>query len=244
MIVGECRNIAIVNYIADVNLLRDMIPPGYEINLHNGQCYLSLVAYTFSKPKFIGIKLPKRSFHVVCLRSYIRAIQPPYREGIINIREMVSGKLVAIFNSFLFDDVARAIPMWNSSKKKVNSRTLKYIIKRKRYHTIRLKTAVAPEKVKTSDDAFFFVRETDLFCGTGRDTLTAYACHHPVWNIFPVKDHSLNIKFGKLFGKEFRSLNDQEPVSVYLAEGSSLAIKPRPSRRPQPVMGAPHPDLP
>lgn len=59
--------------------------------------------------------------------------------------------------------------------------------------------------------------------GPGGKTVE-YQVAHPRWNIFPVRQYELVCDFGRLYGEKFAFLNQQQPVSVFLAEGSPVTI--------------------
>ena len=51
-----------------------------------------------------------------------------------------------------------------------------------------------------------------------------YAVEHPRWNVFPVVDCEINFDFGSLYNNKFSFLNNQLPVSVFLAKGSEVKV--------------------
>jgi hypothetical protein len=51
-----------------------------------------------------------------------------------------------------------------------------------------------------------------------------YEVAHPRWNIYPVETHNLDCDFKKLYGDDFDILNNRQPASVFLAEGSPVTI--------------------
>jgi hypothetical protein len=51
-----------------------------------------------------------------------------------------------------------------------------------------------------------------------------YQVEHPSWNVYPVNDYTVDCDFGKRYGPSFSILKDQQPVSVFLAEGSEINV--------------------
>ena len=51
-----------------------------------------------------------------------------------------------------------------------------------------------------------------------------YQVQHPSWRIHPVKDFTVDADFKSLYGDAFASLNQQQPRSVFLAEGSEIKV--------------------
>jgi hypothetical protein len=57
------------------------------------------------------------------------------------------------------------------------------------------------------------------------DGSSEYPVEHPRWEIYPVRDYSVNVDFGKLYGAKFGFLSNEKPVSVMLAEGSEIVVR-------------------
>ena len=52
-----------------------------------------------------------------------------------------------------------------------------------------------------------------------------YKVEHPRWEVYPVRDFTIQVDFDEVYGKAFKPLNDIMPDSVFLAEGSAVKIK-------------------
>ena len=55
-------------------------------------------------------------------------------------------------------------------------------------------------------------------------TTFEYEVQHPTWNIYPVKNYRIDCDFTALYGDGFSMLQDKEPNSVLVAEGSPIKI--------------------
>ena len=51
-----------------------------------------------------------------------------------------------------------------------------------------------------------------------------YEVKHPSWKVYPIKKAAINVDFGMTYGKEFDFLNNEQPTSVMLAEGSQISV--------------------
>ncbi|MDQ1096779.1 MULTISPECIES: hypothetical protein [Chryseobacterium] len=58
-----------------------------------------------------------------------------------------------------------------------------------------------------------------------KNRTSEYEVCHPKWDWYKVKDHQLDLDFQKMYGTDFACLNEQQPVSVMLAEGSPVEVK-------------------
>jgi hypothetical protein len=56
------------------------------------------------------------------------------------------------------------------------------------------------------------------------DKTYMYEVSHPRWEIFDVKDYSINCDFSGIYGSQFSFLQATKPSSVFMAKGSEVKI--------------------
>ena len=93
---AEWKKLIMVNYCIDQELLRDYIPKGTELDLWNGNCYLSLVGFMFINTRVLGLKIPKHThFEEVNLRFYVKYKDgKTWKRGVVFIKELVPKKAI------------------------------------------------------------------------------------------------------------------------------------------------------
>lgn len=70
---AEWRRLALVNYIIDKHLLVKYLPAGTELDLRNGNCYVSLVGFMFINTRLLGLRIPfHKNFEEVNLRFCVK----------------------------------------------------------------------------------------------------------------------------------------------------------------------------
>lgn len=70
---AEWRDLAMVSFEVEPDVLRPHVPQGTEIDFWNGRCYLSVVGFPFLHTKVMGVPIPfDRNFDEVNLRFYVR----------------------------------------------------------------------------------------------------------------------------------------------------------------------------
>ena len=52
-----------------------------------------------------------------------------------------------------------------------------------------------------------------------------YEVTHPRWKIYTVKEFQLEVDFKLNYGTDFEILNQLQPISVFLAEGSEITVE-------------------
>jgi hypothetical protein len=70
-----------------------------------------------------------------------------------------------------------------------------------------------------------FFKEHEL--GVGRDRAgktTIYNVWHPHWKVYPVKYANIQLDWSALYGPQFHFLQNQNPDSVFFAEGSEIKV--------------------
>jgi uncharacterized protein YqjF (DUF2071 family) len=68
------NNLVMANYEVAPSLLKPYLPKGTELDLFEGKCYVSLVAFMFNNTKVLGMKIPYHvNFEEVNLRFYVTA---------------------------------------------------------------------------------------------------------------------------------------------------------------------------
>jgi uncharacterized protein len=51
-----------------------------------------------------------------------------------------------------------------------------------------------------------------------------YGVEHPTWKVYPTKGYSIEVDFKDIYGEEFGFLSNEQPKSVFLAEGSEIRV--------------------
>src|SRR5271165_1698092 len=90
---AEWRDLVMLNYEVDPNLLSRYVPPATALDSFQGRTYLSLVGFRFCRTKLLGcLPVPfHANFDEVNLRFYVRrkAGNNDDRRGVVFIAEVV-----------------------------------------------------------------------------------------------------------------------------------------------------------
>jgi len=57
------------------------------------------------------------------------------------------------------------------------------------------------------------------------DKTYEYEVKHQKWKHYPILEYNIDVDFELNYGSNFKFLNNQEPLSVLLAEGSEIAVE-------------------
>src|SRR5690606_38028269 len=125
---AEWRKLAIANYVIDKEVLTKYVPSGTELDLWNGNCYVSLVGFMFQNTKLLGIKIP---FHVdfeeVNLRFYVKRFQNgEWKRGVVFIKEIVPKRALTFVANTIYNENYETMPMKHNWSEEDDKRLVEY----------------------------------------------------------------------------------------------------------------------
>jgi uncharacterized protein YqjF (DUF2071 family) len=209
-------------------LLEPYLPPGTELDYHEGKTYLSLVGFLFAGTRIFGLPIPRvGTFEEINLRFYVvRKEDKLKKRGVVFIQEAVPFKSVARMANWLYSEHYAVIPTYHSWQKDSRQKEISYYWK-KNGHWNHLK-AFADVRYKPmahgSIEEFIF-EHYHGYAKMSDSQSSAYEVEHPRWMVHEVHRYEVACNFGSMYGEPFAFLSDQVPASVMLARGSKVAVK-------------------
>ncbi len=92
---GHWEDLIISTFEVDKKILEPYLPQDTEIDLFKGKALMSMVAFTFSKVKFFGVKVPfHQKFGQINFRFYVRS-KVDHTKGVVFIKEFAPKPLIA-----------------------------------------------------------------------------------------------------------------------------------------------------
>jgi len=221
------NNLIMANYKVDPALLRDHLPAQTELDLYNGDCYVSLVGFMFEETAVRGIKFPFHvNFEEVNLRFYVRYNDHGiWKRGAVFIKEIVTKRMISFVANTLYKENYITLPMKHHYIVKDSEIDCGYHWK---YAGNWMRLEVVAEKdpvaiVPGSKEEFI----AEHYWGYSRyNKLTTfeYGVAHESWLIHAVKHCHIECDFAKLYGTVFAVLDNARPNSVFLAKGSAISV--------------------
>jgi hypothetical protein len=98
-----------------------------------------------------------------------------------------------------------------------------YKWKKKRWNSLSVNASIISKPIVPGSQEEFI---TEHYWGyTKNDQKTSeYEVQHPKWEVYDINNYSINVDFQDIYGKKFDFLNNQKPYSIFLAEGSDIAV--------------------
>ncbi len=225
---AEWRKLAIANYAIDPAILKKYLPAKTELDLWNDRCYVSLVGFMFTNVRVLGIPVPfHRNFEEVNLRFYVRHFDNgEWKRGVVFIKELVPRSAITFIANKVYKEHYETVKMNHVWNLVTNPMEIKYnwFSKKTENKFELLAENKSSELISGSETEFI----TEHYWGYTKinDSKTAeYEVRHPRWKAYHVLSHKIAVRFDLVYGNDFEFLNNQDPVSVMLAEGSEISVE-------------------
>ena len=224
---AEWQNLIMANYEIDPLILKPYLPKGVELDYFEGKTYVSLVGFLFKDSSIFGIPIPfMGTFEEVNLRFYvIRKVGNENRRGVVFINETVPNKLVAWVANKLYKEHYIAIPTrheWNFTEDK---KEVKYQWKvNKAWNSIQVVASTTKRNMEVGSIEEFIFEHYFGYTKVNPEKSIEYKINHPSWEINTIHNYQINCDFATFYGNDFAILNNTNPHSVMLAEGSGISV--------------------
>jgi len=225
---ADWRKLVLANYAIDPKVLEPYLPFGTELDFWDNKCYVSLVGFMFLNTKVKGIKVPGHvNFEEVNLRFYVQRTDESgkVKRGVVFLKEIVPKPMITFVANTFFKEHYETRAMSHLWEEKGKSQVVKYTWYVGNLENSILVEAQKESKVISPNSKAFFITEHYWGYSQGKNnTSNAYEVKHPSWKIYPVKKAVINVDFAFTYGKKFEFLNQHQPASVMLAEGSEISV--------------------
>lgn len=232
MITARWRDIAVLSWPIDDDLLVPSLPAGLELDHWNGAAYVSLVCLVMENLRVFRLPALVRNLAEVNLRFYVRPVDARSdRKGVVFLRQLVSNHLFALTARRLFREPMLGTPVSHECELadpvcgRVRRRLQYRWRNRNRYEGLRI-TGSGETRYAEPDslDEFLTARYWG-YNGRSSNKILAYRISRDPWRLLPVADHELDCDAGTLCGPEFADVMAGPPVSALLATGSNARIR-------------------
>ncbi|HUF04690.1 MAG TPA: DUF2071 domain-containing protein [Aridibacter sp.] len=220
---AEWKDLVMANYEVEPSLLKERVPAGTALDLHEGRCFASLVAFKFLNTKVLGIPVPfHKDFLEVNLRFYVTYdAAGELRRGVVFVKEIVPRAAITFVARTVYGEPYETWKMrheWSDEK-------LAYSWKK---GTVENSLAVELGENKGVPDegshGEFIIEHYWGYTSRGSVRTDEYKVEHPKWELFEVSSAEIDVDFGGTYGRRFGNLNEREPFSLLMAKGSEISV--------------------
>jgi len=225
---AEWRKLAMANYIVDPKLLIPYLPKHTELDLWNGNCYVSLVGFMFKNTRIKGVKIPLHvNFEEVNLRFYVRHFdQGEWKRGVVFISEIVPKWALSFVANTIYGEHYETMPMSHDWLTTENEMTVTYNWKKNNHwNHFQVKTELISIEMPENSEEEFITEHFWGYTTRKKGRTSEYGVEHPRWQVYPLKSYTIDVDFESVYGADFQFLQTETPVSVFLAEGSDIVVR-------------------
>lgn len=225
---AQWRHLAFANYEVNPDVLKPYLPAGTELDLWNGKCYASLVAFLFLETQVFGVKIPGHvNFEEVNIRFYVKRFDGNvWKRGVVFVKEIVPRTAIAFVANTFYKEKYERLPMRHVFTETGTSKTYGFGWKKNgKWNTFSVDTKKIATEIDAHSETEFI---TEHYFGYSRQdarTTFEYEVKHPRWQQFEVIDYTIDVDFGTVYGSDFAFLKNAKPVSVFVADGSEISVE-------------------
>jgi uncharacterized protein YqjF (DUF2071 family) len=220
---AKWQDLIMANYKVDPHLLDGLIPHGTELDLYQGDCFLSLVAFKFVDTSVMGIKIPfHTNFEEVNLRFYVeRKVAQEIRRGVVFVKEIVPRSAICWVANTVYGENYEVWAMGHEE----GEDEIGYFWSRddcENMVSVEYKNSLGVP-ADSSREAFI-IEHYWGYTRRGERRTDEYLVEHPKWELFEVNYAEIEVDFAETYGERFGFLTGLEPDSVLLAKGSDISV--------------------
>lgn len=218
------KNLVVVNYEVEPELLAPYVPPGCELDTHEGKTFVSLVAFQFLDNAFLGIlpTYPTTDFEEANLRFYIkRVVDGETRRAVAFIKEVVPSRFIAATARTLYNEpyVQYRTEFWHDGEQ------LAY-----RWHVsgepceVKVRTKGALLSLQEGSHEHFILEHYWGYTAQVDGWTCEYRVEHAPWRFQCVASCEISPSVAAFYGDPFRTVLARPPASAFVAEGSPISV--------------------
>jgi uncharacterized protein YqjF (DUF2071 family) len=225
---AEWRDLVMLNYEVDPQLLKDYAPCGVELDSFEGRTFVSVVGFQFLRAKLYGfLAVPfHTNFDEVNLRFYVRRREGgENRRGVVFIRELVPRMAIARFARLIYGEKYDSCPMRHHIERNGDMISTEYGWEwRGQKFRLSAEGNGTPSRVaEGSLENFITEHYWGYSAGRGGKSIEYRVSHDP-WRAWTAAKASLEGDCEGLYGPGFSEVLRRKPDSAFIAEGSPVTV--------------------
>jgi uncharacterized protein len=228
---AEWRNLAMLNYKVEPAILERFVPRGLELDFWNGKAYVSLVGFLFHQARIFGLSIPfHRNFPEVNLRFYVvRNADDGDRRGVVFLKEIVPRWAVGCVARSLYREKFICLPLRatvESCGASGNDLHMEYKWRtgREQYSLV-ARSSAAPRRASAGSLDEFIVEHFWGYSTSRNGEAIEYEVEHEPWLIREADVARFTGDAEALYGTQFAEALSRPPASVFLVDGSAVAVR-------------------
>mgnify|MGYP001160977645 FL=1 len=227
---ADWHNLLFANYTVSPSLLGPLVPDGTQLDLWNGSCFISLVAFQFQNTRVLRMPaLMNRDFDEINLRFYVKRTlaNGDVRRGVVFIKEIVPSRLIAWVARTLYGENYVALNMAHEIQTDHEGPSMvSYSCGEKgpcNRFSATVPTASLVPGLKTLES--YITEHYWGYSETGSKGTVEYEVEHPQWPVHQVSEYNIDFDFQSLYDARYAFLSESSPTSVFFCTGSDVTVR-------------------
>lgn len=224
---AEWSHLLMANYRIDPQILQPHIPCHTELDDFNGIYYVSLVGFLFSRTRVFGISIPfHQSFEEVNLRFYVRCKEGgTWKRGVVFLKEIVPRRMITLVANTMYGEKYATHRMTHSRAEASGDLSVEYrwTVGRE-WNYLRAVAEKEPVDIRPGSEEEFISEHYWGYTHLHPNRTGVYEVKHAQWRVHPVKSYGIRCNTETVYGTDFVNTLSEEPLSVFLAEGSPIKV--------------------
>jgi uncharacterized protein len=225
---AQWRDLAMLNYEVDADLLQGHIPRGTELDSFLGSTYISLVGFRFNDTKLFGsLAIPFHTdFDEVNLRFYVRRKEgDEIRRGVVFIAEIVPKRAIVQLARLVYGENYTHSPMKHSIRTNGLMKTANYQWRiNGSWCGLHAETSDTPVRPKDGSLEQFITEHYWGYSAQRNGECIEYHVSHPVWRVSASTTAKFQGDASALYGPELANILQRRPDSAFIADGSPVVV--------------------
>lgn len=226
---AEWRKLILANYEIDPSVLEPYLPYGTELDAWQSKHYVSLVGFMFKNVRMLGLKIPFHiNFEEANLRFYVKhqTETGEWKRGVVFIKEIVPKPALSLVANTLYKEHYETRMMRHIWEKQGTELKVEYAWRLGgEWQRLGVNAKATSQAILPDSKAFFITEHYWGYTKIGPQKTYEYQVTHPSWEQYEVLDYDIQVDFSKNYGADFALLNNSQPASVQLAEGSAITVE-------------------
>lgn len=225
---AEWRDLVMLNYEIDPQLVARNVPPGTEIHAFEGRFYVSLVGFRFLRTRLLGrVPLPfHTNFDEVNLRFYVKRREgDEERRGVVFIREIVPRLAVAHVANLAYGENYVCHPMRHTIRANSSAVAAEYQWRVGReWCGLRAESSAAPAYAGEGSLEQFITEHYWGYSAQRDGGCVEYRVAHPPWRVWHAATAAFEGGAESLYGPDLARVLRRPPDSAFIADGSPVLV--------------------
>jgi len=224
---AQWRFLVMLNYEIEPAILKNLVPPGTELDSWNGKTFVSIVGFLFLDTRVLGVPIPfHTNFEEVNLRFYVRRkTEEGWRRGVTFVREIAPRRAIAFVANTFYNERYLALPMRHRVDVQSPHGSAEYSWRfGKRWNHLRVETAGDWREIEAGSPEEFITEHYWGYTLQRDGGAMEYRVEHPRWRVMQTTRAEFDCDVKATYGAEYSSALGVAPSSSFVAEGSKIAV--------------------